>query len=81
MLGCTHFPVLVDALREVIGSHIAIVDSAHTTAAHALTVDNDSRGFWQVLNVGIALAALAIVVALGFLLRRRTLPVVPQEVA
>jgi glutamate racemase len=34
VLGCTHFPVLVDALREVIGSHIAIVDSAQTTAAH-----------------------------------------------
>ena len=53
---------------------------AHTTAAHALTVDNDSRWFWQVLNVGIALGALAIVVALGFLLRRRTLPVI-QEAA
>ena len=34
VLGCTHFPVLVDAIRSVIGPRIAIVDSAHTTAAH-----------------------------------------------
>jgi glutamate racemase len=32
VLGCTHFPVLADALRAVIGSDVAIVDSAQTTA-------------------------------------------------
>jgi glutamate racemase len=33
LLGCTHFPVLIDALRRVVGPSVAIVDSAATTAA------------------------------------------------
>lgn len=33
LLGCTHFPVLVPALRKVLGPDVAIVDSAATTAA------------------------------------------------
>jgi glutamate racemase len=33
LLGCTHFPVLVPALRNVVGPAINIVDSADTTAA------------------------------------------------
>jgi glutamate racemase len=33
LLGCTHFPVLADALRAVIPSSVTIVDSALTTAA------------------------------------------------
>ncbi len=32
VLGCTHFPVLTDAIREVIGEDVAMVDSAETTA-------------------------------------------------
>ena len=32
VLGCTHFPVLAPALRQVLGDRIAIVDSAATTA-------------------------------------------------
>ncbi len=32
VLGCTHFPVLKNTIRDVIGSEIAIVDSAATTA-------------------------------------------------
>jgi len=32
VLGCTHFPVLKGAIREVMGPEIAIVDSAATTA-------------------------------------------------
>jgi glutamate racemase len=32
LLGCTHFPVLANALRKVVGPQIAIVDSANTTA-------------------------------------------------
>lgn len=41
VLGCTHFPVLVAAIRQVIGEDIAMVDSAETTAnavAEALAV-------------------------------------------
>jgi glutamate racemase len=33
LLGCTHFPVLADALRAVIPADVSIVDSALTTAA------------------------------------------------
>jgi glutamate racemase len=33
VLGCTHFPVLASAIRQVIGDDVAIVDSAETTAA------------------------------------------------
>lgn len=32
VLGCTHFPVLVESLRKVVGSRITIVDSAKTAA-------------------------------------------------
>jgi glutamate racemase len=32
VLGCTHFPVLADAIRDVIGDDVALVDSADTTA-------------------------------------------------
>jgi glutamate racemase len=33
VLGCTHFPVLAAAIRQVIGDGVAVVDSAETTAA------------------------------------------------
>ena len=33
VLGCTHFPVLVKAIREAVGDKVTIVDSAATTAA------------------------------------------------
>jgi glutamate racemase len=32
VLGCTHFPVLADAIKAVIGGRVALVDSAETTA-------------------------------------------------
>lgn len=32
LLGCTHFPVLREALHKVVGAEVAIVDSAQTTA-------------------------------------------------
>jgi len=32
VLGCTHFPPLIAAIREVAGDGVAIVDSARTTA-------------------------------------------------
>ena len=33
VLGCTHFPLLVGAIRRIVGPELAIVDSAATTAA------------------------------------------------
>jgi len=32
VLGCTHFPILAESIRNVVGPTIAIVDSAETTA-------------------------------------------------
>jgi glutamate racemase len=32
VLGCTHFPVLAEAIRQIIGAEVALVDSAETTA-------------------------------------------------
>ncbi|MGC4027612.1 MAG: glutamate racemase [Steroidobacteraceae bacterium] len=32
VLGCTHFPPLLEAIRRVVGAEVAIVDSADTTA-------------------------------------------------
>jgi glutamate racemase len=41
VLGCTHFPVLRAVIREALGEHVTIVDSAVTTAraAHALLTE------------------------------------------
>jgi glutamate racemase len=33
VLGCTHFPMLVEAIRRAVGPKVQIVDSAQTTAA------------------------------------------------
>jgi glutamate racemase len=32
VLGCTHFPMLESAIREAVGPHVTIIDSAHPTA-------------------------------------------------
>lgn len=42
VLGCTHFPVLTYALRNVVGPEIRIVDSAHTTASVLADLLSDS---------------------------------------
>lgn len=38
VLGCTHFPVLRDVIRRVVGEEVALVDSAETTAEVVETV-------------------------------------------
>ena len=42
LLGCTHFPVLANALRAVLADHVNLVDSARTTAV-ALDRDLQER--------------------------------------
>jgi glutamate racemase len=42
LLGCTHFPLLFNALRTIVAPHIEIVDSAQTTAV-ALAKDLAER--------------------------------------
>ena len=46
LLGCTHFPVLGDSLRAVVGPDVAIVDSAATTAAF-VAEDLQARGMMR----------------------------------
>ena len=46
LLGCTHFPVLADAMRELVPSHVQLVDSAATTAA-VVAEDLAARGLRQ----------------------------------
>lgn len=43
VLGCTHFPVLANSIRQVLGPGIVLVDSAETTAA-AVARELASRG-------------------------------------
>ncbi|MGH8193875.1 MAG: glutamate racemase [Woeseiaceae bacterium] len=38
ILGCTHFPILRDAIQSVIGERVSIVDSARTTASVVATL-------------------------------------------
>jgi glutamate racemase len=47
LLGCTHYPVLRDAIGRVAGSGIVLVDSAKTTA-HAVAALLSSRGLERV---------------------------------
>jgi glutamate racemase len=44
LLGCTHFPVLADAIRAVTGGAVTIVDSAGTTAAAVRAELGDAVG-------------------------------------
>lgn len=46
VLGCTHFPLLIPALRKVAGEDVAIVDSASTAAnaVEKLLIEHKLRG-------------------------------------
>jgi len=46
VLGCTHFPVLANAIRNVAGPDVAIIDSALTTARDVRSLLGD-RGLLQ----------------------------------
>ena len=58
LLGCTHFPLLLDALRRVVPSHVTIVDSA-ATAADALATDLARRELGVGSSNGPAISLLA----------------------
>ena len=38
VLGCTHYPLLKPLIADVLGSDVALIDSAHETAAETATV-------------------------------------------
>jgi glutamate racemase len=44
VLGCTHFPVLVDAIRKAVGPDIALVDSAETVAREIASIVRAGSG-------------------------------------
>jgi glutamate racemase len=53
VLGCTHFPVLTETIRKVIGSKVALVDSAETAAvAVADALASGRLGSMSVTNGG-----------------------------
>jgi glutamate racemase len=43
VLGCTHFPVLAESIRRVLGSTVTLIDSAATTA-RAVMRELDAMG-------------------------------------
>jgi glutamate racemase len=62
VLGCTHFPMVADAIRAVAGPDVGIVDSAETTARHVrqtlesakLAAINESQGSLRLLATDAA---------------------------
>jgi glutamate racemase len=50
VLGCTHFPVLIDTIAKVAGPDVALVDSAQTTAATVEAILQENG----LLNMGAA---------------------------
>jgi glutamate racemase len=34
LLGCTHYPLLIPVLQELVGSQVRLIDSASTCASH-----------------------------------------------
>lgn len=58
LLGCTHFPVLAEVLRSVLGPAVQVVDSAMSTAT-ALSRDLGRRGLARDASLKGALQLLA----------------------
>lgn len=58
LLGCTHFPLLLDALRAVVSPAVAIVDSAET-AAVALAQDLARRNLGAARDAAASMTLLA----------------------
>jgi len=44
VLGCTHFPVLVDAIRKAVGPSVTLVDSAETVAREIASIVRATGG-------------------------------------
>ncbi len=60
LLGCTHYPLLSTAIREIVGESIAVIDSASATASalaslleiHALGTLDSAPGWHTMLTTG-----------------------------
>lgn len=51
LLGCTHFPVLADAIRAAVAPGVRLIDSAATTAA-VVAADLEARGLRRASGQG-----------------------------
>ncbi len=58
LLGCTHFPLLLDSLRTAVDPAVSIVDSAATTAA-ALASELVARGLCAPIRLEPAVSLMA----------------------
>lgn len=58
LLGCTHFPLLLESLKSAVPGNVAIVDSAATTA-DALALDLDRRNLRATTRHAPALSLMA----------------------
>jgi glutamate racemase len=61
ILGCTHFPLLRDTIEAAVGSDVAVVDSANTTA----TVVRETLRSMKSLNAGPEAGRLALLATDG----------------
>jgi glutamate racemase len=60
LLGCTHYPLLADAIRQIVGANTAVIDSASATASalasllevHGLDAPESAQGQHQMLTTG-----------------------------
>jgi glutamate racemase len=60
LLGCTHYPLLAPAIRELVGENMAVIDSATATASalaslieiHALGTPDQAQGRHRMLTTG-----------------------------
>lgn len=60
LLGCTHYPLLAPAIRDILGAGIAVIDSATATASalaslieiHALGTPDPAPGHHRMLTTG-----------------------------
>jgi len=60
LLGCTHYPLLAEPIRAIVGAHVAVIDSASATASvladllaiNDLLASRDSRAVHVQLTTG-----------------------------
>lgn len=44
LLGCTHFPILANTIKKIVGPKVRVIDSATTTATSVMTAIGSGKG-------------------------------------
>jgi glutamate racemase len=65
VLGCTHFPALVEPIRAAVPPHVRIVDSAGTTAAAVLRQLAGAGAQWPLTSSSIARGSITLLATDG----------------